>query len=494
MFKTLIPKATSRSLLRPVGQASSTFRPSTFYLVDRARRGYATEAEEKDLVIIGGGVAGYVAAIKAGQAGLKVACIEKRGALGGTCLNVGCIPSKSLLNNSHLYHTILHDTKNRGIEVGDVKLNLEQMMKAKETSVSGLTKGIEFLFKKNNVEYIRGTGAFADEHTVAVNLIDGGETSVRGKNIIIATGSEATPFPGLSIDEKRVVTSTGAIALKEVPKKMVVIGGGIIGLEMGSVWSRLGAEVTVVEFLGQIGGPGMDAEISKMTQKILQKQGMKFKLNTKVTKGDDSGDTIKISVEAAKGGKEETLDADVVLVAIGRRPYTAGLGVENIGIETDERGRLVIDQEYRTKLPHIRVIGDCTFGPMLAHKAEEEAVAAVEFITKNYGHVNYNAIPSVMYTHPEVAWVGQTEAEVKNSGVKYNVGSFPFSANSRAKTNLDTDGIVKFIADAETDRILGIHIVGPNAGEMIAEGTLALEYGASSEDVARTSHAHPTLA
>ncbi|KAL2358413.1 hypothetical protein BJ546DRAFT_1023096 [Cryomyces antarcticus] len=498
MFKNLVPRATSRSFLRPLGQANNTFRvsPSSFYLVNRSqsRRGYATEAEEKDLVIIGGGVAGYVAAIKAGQEGLKVACIEKRGALGGTCLNVGCIPSKSLLNNSHLYHQVLHDTKNRGIDVGEVKLNLEQMMKAKDTSVAGLTKGVEFLFKKNNVEYIKGTGAFADEHTIAVNLVDGGETTVRGKNIIIATGSEATPFPGLTIDEKKVVTSTGAIALKTVPKKMVVIGGGIIGLEMASVWCRLGAEVTIVEFLGQIGGPGMDAEISKNIQKILTKQGLKFKLNTKVIKGDDDGENVRIHVEAAKGGKEETLDADVVLVAIGRRPYTAGLGLENIGLETDERGRIVIDQEYRTKLPHIRVIGDCTFGPMLAHKAEEEAVAAIEFITKNYGHVNYNAIPSVMYTHPEVAWVGQNEAELKAAGVKYKAGSFPFTANSRAKTNLDTDGMVKFLADAETDRILGIHIIGANAGEMIAEGVLALEYGASTEDVGRTSHAHPTLA
>lgn len=372
--------------------------------------------EEKDLVIIGGGVAGYVAAIKAGQSGLKVACIEKRGSLGGTCLNVGCIPSKSLLNNSALYHQIVHDTKNRGIEVEGVKVNLANMMKAKETSVSGLTKGIEFLFKKNGVEYIKGTGAFADEHTVNVNLTEGGETSVKGKNIIIATGSEATPFPGLTIDEKKVITSTGAIALQEVPKKMVVIGGGIIGLEMASVWSRLGSEVTVVEFLGQIGGPGMDADVAKQSQKILAKQGIKFKLNTKVTKGDDSAETVKVSVEAAKGGKEETLDADVVLVAIGRRPYSAGLGFENIGLEVDEKGRFIIDQEFRTKIPHIRVIGDCTFGPMLAHKAEEEAVAAIEFITKGYGHVNYGAIPSVMYTHPEVAWVGQNEQELKAAG------------------------------------------------------------------------------
>ncbi|KAK4556042.1 dihydrolipoamide dehydrogenase precursor [Recurvomyces mirabilis] len=498
MLSRLAPRAVVRTAFQAQKSTPHMLRaaPITSLLGDRIsqRRGYATPAEEKDLVIVGGGVAGYVAAIKAGQEGLKVACIEKRGSLGGTCLNVGCIPSKSLLNNSHLYHQILHDSKHRGIEVGDVKLNLKQMMSAKETSVNSLTKGIEFLFKKNNVEYIKGTGAFADEHTIAVNLVDGGETSVRGKNIFIATGSESTPFPGLTIDEKKVITSTGAIALDKVPKKMVVIGGGIIGLEMASVWSRLGADVTIVEFLGQIGGPGMDAEIAKNTQKIFAKQGMKFKLNTKVAGGDDSGDLVKLNLEAAKGGKEETVEADVVLVAIGRRAYTSGLGLENIGLETDNRGRLVIDSEYRTKIPHIRVIGDCTFGPMLAHKAEEEAVAAVEFLTKNYGHVNYNAIPSVMYTHPEVAWVGQNEAELKEAGVKYKVGSFPFSANSRAKTNLDTEGMVKFLADAETDRILGVHIIGPNAGEMIAEGTLALEYGASTEDVGRTSHAHPTLA
>jgi dihydrolipoamide dehydrogenase len=430
--------------------------------------------------------------------------------LGGTCLNVGCIPSKSLLNNSHLYHQILHDTKKRGIEVGDVKLNLEQMMKAKDDSVSGLTKGVEFLFKKNKVDYIKGTATFTGEHELKVNLLDGGETTLRGKNIIIATGSESTPFPGMEIDEKKVITSTGAIALKEVPKKLAVIGGGIIGLEMvcplpihtfselttpkASVWSRLGSEVTVIEFLGQIGGPGMDAEVAKQSQKILQKQGLKFMLNTKVTKGDASGEGVKLDVEAAKGGKAQTIDADVVLVAIGRRPYTAGLGLENIGLEADERGRLVIDQEYRTKIQHIRVIGDCTFGPMLAHKAEEEAVAAIEYISKGHGHVNYGCIPSVMYTHPEVAWVGQTEAEVKESGIKFKVGNFPFTANSRAKTNLDTEGFVKIIADAETDRILGAHIIGPNAGEMIAEATLAVEYGASSEDVARTCHAHPTLA
>ncbi|KAL2694609.1 D-lactate ferricytochrome c oxidoreductase [[Neocosmospora] mangrovei] len=451
-------------------------------------------AEEKDLVIIGGGVAGYVAAIKAGQEGMKVTCIEKRGTLGGTCLNVGCIPSKSLLNNSHLYHQILHDTKNRGIEVGDVKLNLANFMKAKETSVNGLTKGIEFLFKKNGVEYIKGTGSFVTENEIKVDLNEGGETSVRGKNILIATGSEATPFPGLEIDEKRVITSTGAIALEEIPKTMTVIGGGIIGLEMASVWSRLGTKVTIVEFLGQIGGPGMDTEIAKAAQKLLKKQGMEFKLNTKVVSGDKSGELVKLEVDAAKGGKPETIESDVVLVAIGRRPYVGGLGLENIGLDTDERGRVIIDSEYRTKIPHIRCVGDVTFGPMLAHKAEEEAVAVVEYIKKGYGHVNYGAIPSVMYTHPEVAWVGQSEQDLKSQNIPYRVGTFPFSANSRAKTNLDTDGLVKMLADPETDRLLGVHIIGPNAGEMIAEGTLALEYGASTEDIARTCHAHPTLA
>ncbi|KAK1714720.1 dihydrolipoyl dehydrogenase [Colletotrichum lupini] len=486
------------SRLIPRAAAKSAFRkpslPAVAPQLSRWSRAYASSSEENDLVVIGGGVAGYVAAIKAGQEGLKVACIEKRGTLGGTCLNVGCIPSKALLNNSHLYHTIKHDTKNRGIDVSDVKVNLEQFMKAKDTAVGGLTKGVEFLFKKNGVEYIKGAGTFVNENEIKVSLNDGGETSVKGKNILIATGSEATPFPGLEIDEKRVVTSTGALSLDKIPESLVVIGGGIIGLEMASVWSRLGSKVTVVEFLGQIGGPGMDAEIAKSSQKILKKQGITFKTGTKVLSGDKSGDKVKLEVDSAKGGKPETLDADVVLVAIGRRPYTGGLGLENIGLDLDERGRVIIDSEYRTKIPHIRCVGDVTFGPMLAHKAEEEAVAVVEYIKKGHGHVNYGVIPSVMYTHPEVAWVGQSEQDLKSHDIPYRVGSFPFSANSRAKTNLDTEGMVKMLADPETDRILGVHIIGPNAGEMIAEATLALEYGASSEDIARTCHAHPTLA
>ncbi|OLN94258.1 Dihydrolipoyl dehydrogenase, mitochondrial [Colletotrichum chlorophyti] len=488
------------SRLIPRSAAKSAFRKHTSLpavvpsQLSRWSRAYASSSEENDLVVIGGGVAGYVAAIKAGQEGLKVACIEKRGTLGGTCLNVGCIPSKALLNNSHLYHTIQHDTKNRGIEVSDVKLNLEQFMKAKDTAVSGLTKGVEFLFKKNGVEYIKGTGSFVNENEIKVALNDGGETSVKGKNILIATGSEATPFPGIEIDEKRVVTSTGALSLNKIPESLVVIGGGIIGLEMASVWSRLGTKVTVVEFLNQIGGPGMDAEISKNTQKILKKQGINFKTSTKVLGGDTTGDKVKLDVDSAKGGKPETLEAEVVLVAIGRRPYTGGLGLENIGLDVDERGRVVIDSEYRTSIPHIRCVGDVTFGPMLAHKAEEEAVAVVEYIKKGHGHVNYGVIPSVMYTYPEVAWVGQSEQDLKSQNIPYRIGTFPFSANSRAKTNLDSEGLVKIIADPETDRILGAHIIGPNAGEMIAEATLALEYGASSEDIARTCHAHPTLA
>ncbi|KAG9249150.1 hypothetical protein BJ878DRAFT_89568 [Calycina marina] len=485
-----------RSLLVPRVAARSAFKQQslpTIFTPAIGRRGYAT-SEEKDMVIIGGGVAGYVAAIKAAQLGLKVSCIEKRGTLGGTCLNVGCIPSKALLNNSHLYHTVLHDTAGRGIEVGDVKLNLAKMMSSKEDSVTGLTKGVEFLFNKNGVEYIKGAASFTGEHDLKIELNDGGERTISGKNIIIATGSEAMPFPGLEVDEKRIITSTGALSLDKVPEHLVVIGGGIIGLEMGSVWSRLGAKVTVVEFQERIGGPGMDVELAKDSLKFLKKQKINFKMSTKVMSGDASGDKIKLELEAAKGGKQETLEADVVLLAIGRKPYTGGLGLENIGIEPDEKGRLVIDSEYRTKIPHIRVIGDCTFGPMLAHKAEEEAVAVAEYIVNGHGHVNYGTIPSVMYTHPEVAWVGQTEEQLKEDGVTYNVGNFKFSANSRAKTNLDTEGYVKILADKETDRILGAHIIGPNAGEMIAEATLAIEYGASSEDIARTCHAHPTLA
>lgn len=344
------------------------------------------------------------------------------------------------LNNSQIYHTITHDTKNRGIEVGEVKVNLEKMLGAKDASVKALTGGIEtYLFKKYGVDYIKGDASFASPNKIDVKLLDGGETQVEAKNVIIATGSEVTPFPGIEIDEERIVSSTGALSLKEVPKRMIVIGGGVIGLELGSVWSRLGADVTVVEFLGAIGGAGMDGEVAKSFQKILQKQGFKFKLNTKVMSGQREGDVVKVKVEAAKGGKEEELEADVVLVAIGRRPVTKGLNLDKIGVEVDERGRVVIDDQFNTSVPNIKCIGDATFGPMLAHKAEEEGIAAVEILKHGHGHVNYDVIPSVVYTHPEVAWVGKTEEELKKAGIKYKVGKYPFAANSRAKTNQDTE-------------------------------------------------------
>ncbi|KAI0287850.1 dihydrolipoyl dehydrogenase [Russula brevipes] len=459
-------------------------------------RGLATPSGQYDAVVIGGGPGGYVAAIKAAQLGLKTACIEKRGTLGGTCLNVGCIPSKAMLNNSHIYHQTLHDIKKRGIDVEGVKLNLPQMLKAKEDAVQGLTKGIELLFKQNKVDYIKGAASFVSPNTISVQLLEGGESTVEAKNIIIATGSEVTPFPGgaIEIDEEQIVSSTGALSLQQVPRKMVVIGGGIIGLEMGSVWSRLGSEVTVVEFLNSIGGVGIDEEIScKTIPKVVDQAGLKFKLSTKVLSAEKKDGKVIVTTEAAKDGKQDTLEADVVLVAVGRRPYIKGLNLENIGVEVDPRGRIVIDDQFNTSVPNVKCIGDVTFGPMLAHKAEEEGIAAAEYIRSGHGHVNYNTIPSVVYTHPEVAWVGKTEQDLKKEGVRFKVGRFPFLANSRAKTNLDTEGQVKFLVEEETDRILGVHIIGPNAGEMIAEGVLALEYGASAEDIARTTHAHPTL-
>ncbi|KAG8824095.1 dihydrolipoamide dehydrogenase precursor [Serendipita sp. 401] len=367
------------------------------------------------------------------------------------------------------------------------------MLKAKDTAVSGLTKGVEGLFKKYKVDYIKGTGSFESANRLKVALSEGGEDELEAKNVIIATGSEATPFPGVPFDEERIVSSTGALSLKEVPKTLTVIGGGVIGLELGSVWSRLGADVTVVEFLGGIGGVGIDEEIAKSFQKILQKQGFKFKLNTKVTSLKREGETVTVEIEGAKDGKKETITTDVCLVAIGRRPYTEGLNLEAIGVETDKRGRIVIDEQFNTSAPGVKCIGDVTFGPMLAHKAEDEGIAAAEYIQKGHGHVNYDAIPSVIYTHPEVAWVGKTEQELKAAGVEYKVGKYPFLANSRAKTNNDQEGSVKVLIEKETDKILGTHIIGPNAGEMIAEATLAVEYSASAEDVARTCHAHPTL-
>lgn len=451
--------------------------------------------KQHDVVVIGGGPGGYIAAIKAAQLGLDTACIEKRGSLGGTCLNVGCIPSKSLLNNSHLYHTIKHDTEKRGIVVGDVKVDVAALQKAKDTSVKQLTGGVEMLFKKNKVTYYKGNGSFVDEHKVKVDPIEEGvEASIlEAKNIIVATGSEVTPFPGIEIDEKKIVSSTGVLSLQQVPKKLTVIGGGIIGLEMGSVYSRLGSEVTVIEFQNAIGGAGMDAEVAKSIQKTLKKQGLNFKLGTKVLGAKVNGDIVDIEFEDVKSGKKETIQSDILLVSVGRRPYLKGLNAEAIGLDVDQKNRVVINNKYETKYPHIQAIGDVTFGPMLAHKAEDEGVAAAEYIKTGHGHVNYNVIPAVMYTYPEVAWVGKNEEELKAEGIAYKVGKFPFVANSRAKTNLDTEGFVKILADKETDRMLGAHIIGPNAGEMIAEAGLAIEYGASAEDVGRVCHAHPTL-
>lgn len=474
--------------------ADQAIRPLTLPRVVRSgARGLATGSDPYDVVVIGGGPGGYVSAIKAAQLGLRTACVENRGALGGTCLNVGCIPSKSLLNNSHIYHSTLHDIKRRGIDVGDVKLNLPVMLKAKQDSVTALTKGVEGLFKKNKVDYVKGTGSFSSPTTVSVDLLEGGTTELEAKNIIIATGSEVSTFPGLEIDEDRVVSSTGALSLPEVPKRFVVVGGGVIGLEMSSVWSRLGSDVTVVEFQNSIGGPGVDGEIAKAFKRTLEKQGIKFRLGTKLSSIDRQSDKVVLNLEEVEGGKTEQVEADRVLLSIGRRPVTRGLNLEAVGIETDNRGRIVVDDQYNTTCKGVKCIGDATFGPMLAHKAEDEGIAAAEIIKTGHGHVNYDVIPSVIYTYPEVAWVGRTEEQVKQDGVEYKVGKFPFLANSRAKTNMESEGQVKFVVEKETDRVLGIHIMGPNAGEMIAEGALAMEYSASAEDIARTCHAHPTL-
>lgn len=462
-------------------------------VVPAMSRGLASGSEPYDVVVIGGGPGGYVAAIKAGQLGLRTACIEKRGSLGGTCLNVGCIPSKSLLNNSHIFHDTTHSLKKRGIDVKDVTLNLPTMMQAKEKAVTGLTKGVEMLLKKNKVDYIKGMASFASPTSVDVQLLDGGNTQVEAKNIIIATGSEVTPFPGVEIDEKQIVSSTGALSLEKVPEKMVVIGGGVIGLELGSVWSRLGAQVTVIEFQDSIGGPGADAELVKQFKKVLEKQGLKFEMGTKVSSVEKSNGKVSLKAETKSDGKTKEFEANVVLMCIGRRPVTTGLNLEAIGVEVDQRGRVVVDDQYNTSCKGVKCIGDATFGPMLAHKAEDEGIAAAEIIASGYGHVNYDVIPSVIYTYPEVAWVGKSEETLKAEGVEYKVGKFPFMANSRAKTNDETDGFVKFVVEKETDRVLGVHIIGPNAGEMIASACLAMEYSASAEDIARTCHAHPTL-
>ena len=449
----------------------------------------------QDLVIIGGGPGGYVAAIKAGQLGMKVTCVEGRGTLGGTCLNVGCIPSKALLNSSHMYETATKHAAAHGVIVEGARMDIGKMMEQKDAAVAGLTKGIEGLFKKNKVNYVKGWASFKSPTEVEVALADGGSTTLNAKSVIIATGSEVTPLPGLDIDERRIVSSTGALKLTDIPRRLVVIGGGYIGLEMGSVWARLGTEVTVVEFLPTI-VPTMDAEVRKQFQRSLTKQGFKFKLSTKVTGASVAGDgPVTLSLEPAKGGAEEKLEADIVLVSAGRRPYLSGLNLEAAGVQVDGRGRVVTDGHFKTTSPSgtVFAIGDVIDGPMLAHKAEEDGVACVENLAGRAGHVNYATVPSIVYTWPECASVGKTEEEVKADGTPYKVGKFAMMANSRARTVDDAEGVVKFIVHAETDKILGVHIMAANAGELIGECVLAMEYGASAEDVARTCHGHPTL-
>ena len=443
-----------------------------------------------DLIIIGGGPGGYVCAIRAAQLGLKTACVESRGALGGTCLNVGCIPSKSLLNLSESYHKAQKDFNSQGIEFTGLKLNLNKMMSGKNKSVQVLTKGIEFLFKKNNVTYIKGKGVLFSENDVVVYEGEK-KISYKAKNIVIATGSAPTSIPGIDIDEKNIVSSTGALSFADVPKELIIIGGGYIGLEMGSIWSRLGSNVTVLEYLDFI-TPGMDREVSNEFQKILTKQGIKFKLNNKVTSVKNVQNKVIVDFTNNKTKERIKQECDKVLIAVGRKPYTEGLNLTKLGIKKDAQGKIEVNKKLQTSINNIYAIGDVIKGPMLAHKAEEEGIAVAEIIAGQAGHVNYDVIPGVVYTSPEVAAVGKTEEQLKEANIDYKVGKFPFLANSRAKVNNETDGFVKILADSKTDRVLGVHMIGPHTGDMIAEMALAMEFGASAEDIARTCHAHPT--
>ncbi len=444
-----------------------------------------------DLIVIGTGPGGYVCAIRASQLGLKVAVVEKRATHGGTCLNVGCIPSKALLHASEMFEEAGHSFAAMGIQVSAPTLDHKTLLAFKDKAVDGNTKGVEFLLKKNKVDVHFGTGRITAPGKVEVTAADGKKTELETKNIVIATGSDVAQLPGVTIDEEKIVSSTGALVLPKVPAKLIVVGAGVIGLELGSVWRRLGAQVTVVEFLDRI-LPGMDGEVAKSFQRLLEKQGVAFKLGTKVTGVDTAGAGAKVTVESAAGGAAETLEADVVLVAIGRVAYTQGLGLAEIGVETDKRGRVVIDPHFKTNVAGIYAIGDVVAGPMLAHKAEDEGVACAEILAGKAGHVNYGVIPGVVYTQPEVASVGKTEEELKAEGIAYTVGKFPFLANGRAKANAQTDGFVKILADATTDKVLGAHIIGFEAGEMIHECAVLMEFGGSSEDLARTCHAHPT--
>ncbi len=446
--------------------------------------------EKFQATVIGGGPGGYVCAIRLAQLGIKTACIESRGTLGGTCLNIGCIPSKNLLNLSENFDKAKNFSK-VGIEVGEVKLNLQKMMQNKDKAVTILTKGVEFLFKKNKVTYFKGTGKLKSKSEITIKDKENKEINIESENIIISTGSEPTPLPGVEFDEEKIVSSTGALSLKSVPKKMVVVGGGYIGLEMGSVWSRLGSEVHVIEFLDHI-TPGMDKEISHEFMKILKKQNINFHLETKVEKISKLKNGVLIETEN-KNGKKTKFESDVVLISVGRRPYTKNLNLEEIGIKLDEKKRIKINKNYQTNVPNIYAIGDVIEGPMLAHKAEEEGIAVAELISGQSGHVNYEIIPGVIYTKPEVASIGKTEEQLKQNNQKYKVGKFPFMANSRAKAIDEAEGFVKILADATTDKVLGVHLIGPHAGELIAEMAIAMEFGASSEDIARTCHAHPTF-
>ncbi len=447
-----------------------------------------------DVVVIGTGPGGYVCAIKAAQLGLKTAVVEKRATHGGTCLNVGCIPSKALLHASETYAHVAHGLDSLGIEVAKPNLNLEKMMGHKDAVVKANVDGVGFLFKKNKIDAFQGTGRVLAAGKVSVTNDKGEVQEIEAKNIVIATGSDVAGIPGVAvqIDEKVIVSSTGAIALDKVPAHLIVVGGGVIGLELGSVWGRLGAKVTVVEYLDSILG-GMDAEISKQFQRMMAKQGMDFKLGAKVTGVEKSGAGAKVTFEPVKGGDATVLDADVVLIATGRKPYTSGLGLEEAGVKLDNRGRVEIGAHYETSVPGIYAIGDVVRGPMLAHKAEDEGVALAEILAGQHGHVNYDVIPGVVYTQPEVASVGKTEEELKAAGVAYKVGKFPFTANGRARAMQVTDGLVKILADQATDRVLGVHIIGFGAGEMIHEAAVLMEFGGSSEDLARTCHAHPTM-
>ena len=448
-------------------------------------------ADAYDLVVIGTGPGGYVCAIRAAQLGMSVAVVEKRATHGGTCLNVGCIPSKALLHASEAFEEAGHGFADMGVKVSP-KLDLKKMLAFKKEGVDGNVQGVEFLLKKNKIDAFQGTAKIAGPGEVEVAPDKGSTQTVKAKNIVIATGSDVAQIPGIEIDEKKIVSSTGALELDSVPKNLIVVGGGYIGLELGSVWRRLGSAVMVVEFLDRI-TPGMDGDVSKNFQRILKKQGMKFKLGHKVTGIDTSGRGCKVTIEPAAGGKAETLSSDVVLVSIGRVPYTEGLGLGEVGVKLDNRGRIVTDKNYKTGVDGVYAIGDVIAGPMLAHKAEDEGVAVAEIIAGQSGHVNYDVIPGVVYTYPEVAAVGKTEEELKDAGVEYAVGKFPFTANGRAKVNRTTDGFVKVLADKKTDRVLGVHIIGADAGNMIAEAAVLMEFGGSAEDLARTCHAHPTL-